>query len=198
MRVTKLMTLALSTLLIQHGRWESLSQPQPRPAPQPQPAARVAEAPRSAPQKQTQLLERVAPSTDGGPIIKPGCTAADETLLVHGHLQGLAAGLGGFGVLHESKRRLERAAEAASMGNEPELAMQLRRVAAQLPDVRDEEAAKRVAAELQPLLPVAWEMGRRCGGIQLPPEIIQQVQLLAQRMAAGQISHADALAQIRS
>lgn len=94
---------------------------------------------------------------------KPGCTAADETLLVHGHLHGLASGLGGFGLLRLSKERMERAAQAAEWVNEPQLAEAMRDFATQLPEIHDEEAAALAMEKMAPIIAEAWELGVRCG-----------------------------------
>lgn len=94
---------------------------------------------------------------------KPGCKAADEALLVSKHLEGLAKGWGGFGLLRLSKQRLEDAAVSARRAGESELADALQAIADKLPSVHDEQEAHGVLNELEQLLPQAWSLGQRCG-----------------------------------
>lgn len=99
-----------------------------------------------------------------GALLKPGCTAADNAIVAHGHLEGLARGLGGFGVLRESKRRLEEAADAVAILKKDELAAQFRGLAEQLPQVHDQAAAGVQARALEPLVDETWDLGRYCKG----------------------------------
>jgi hypothetical protein len=92
----------------------------------------------------------------------PGCVVADETLTVKGHLEGLAKGLGGFGVLRTSAERLARAADAARSLGEEELASSLEAIRGRLPSVRTPEAAREALQELERIVPKAWELGKGC------------------------------------
>ncbi len=118
-------------------------------------------------------------------LAKPGCTAADESGVVLYHLEGLAGGKKGFGVLATDVERLERAAKGAEGMGDRETAGRLRTLAGQLPEVRDSEKAKEVAEELRPIADVAWELGRRCGGHDVTPELKAKAQSLAQHMKAA-------------
>ena len=100
-----------------------------------------------------------------GSLLKPGCTAADNVIVARGHLEGLARGLGGFGVLRESKRHLEEASRAAGVLGQTALVSRIDRVANQMPEVRDPETARALADQLAPLVDDAWELGRRCKGV---------------------------------
>jgi hypothetical protein len=93
----------------------------------------------------------------------PGCTAADESLTVMGHLWGLSRGNGGFGVLRQSVGRLEKAAAGARRMKAPEVAADLEAIAAKLPEVKSRAAAKALLEEIEPIADRAWELGRRCG-----------------------------------
>lgn len=104
-----------------------------------------------------------APSAVSAGYEKFGCNAADESLVVHGHLNGLAKGLGGFGVLRESKKRLDKAADAAVAAGDIDTAAKLRTISYKLPAIRDAEKAKEVASELEPLLEKTWKLGVQCG-----------------------------------
>lgn len=97
-------------------------------------------------------------------VISPGCVCADETLTVLGHLNGLAEGWGGFGVLRQSKERLERAAAGASQVGAEEVASKLLEVASTLEEVHNSEDAKEVAQKLRPIAREAWELGKHCKG----------------------------------
>ena len=95
-------------------------------------------------------------------LAKPGCTAADEAIVALGHLEGLARGNEGFGVLRVSKERLEKAAAAAEGLKHPEIAAAMRAVAAQMPGVHTRAGAQALADELRPVVDQAWDLGRRC------------------------------------
>lgn len=129
--------------------------------------------------------------------MKPGCTAADESGLVHYHLVGLAEGRGGFGLLRESRRRLDRAVKGAAMMGDKETAGRLQVIAEKLPEVRDPEAAGRLASELEPLLPVTWELGKRCGGTAITPEMLDRVKKLSLDIKEGRISQQDAIKELQ-
>ena len=111
---------------------------------------------------------------------KPGCIAADNTIVALGHLDGLRRGLGGFGVLRISKERLEEAAAASEQLGEGQLAQAMRSVAAQMSDVRTQEAAGRLADQLRPLADQAWHLGRRCKGIMTPEDMAKARELVRQ------------------
>lgn len=82
-----------------------------------------------------------------------------------GHLEGLARGLGGFGVLRTSKERLEKAAQAAEDLGHHELARQMQEIANEMPSVRDASAAMALATRLKSLVNDTWVLGRTCKGV---------------------------------
>ena len=127
-------------------------------------------------------------------ISKPGCTVADETLMVHGHLTGLARGWGGFGVLRESSKRLAKAVEAARSIKAEDVVKELEQVAQKLPDVHTPEAAQQVAASIEPLLPKVWELGRRCGA---SPELWKKAQDLAAAVQRGDKTKEEAIRMLK-
>jgi hypothetical protein len=81
-------------------------------------------------------------------MTRPGCTAADNTIIAKGHLDGLAQGLGGYGVLRPSKEKPEEAAAATSQLGRQDLAQKMREVSAELPQVRTREQAAALAPEV--------------------------------------------------
>lgn len=103
------------------------------------------------------------PSEPETGTLKPGCTAADATLLVQGYLDGLGRGNGGFGVLALGKTRLEEGASAAAGMGHNQLAAEMQAIAAQLPAVKTREDAARIAQQLRPVGDKAWRLGRICG-----------------------------------
>jgi len=107
-----------------------------------------------------------APATPRKWTAGPGCQAADNALLTLGYLQGLSRGNNGFGVLAMGKDRLEEGAKGASTAGKPELAAQMRQVAATLPEVHDKKTAREAAKALKPLADEAWELARVCKGSQ--------------------------------
>jgi hypothetical protein len=125
----------------------------------------LAEA-RAALQEALEDIRGMAKALQGGPKPPegpgPGCVVADETLTVKGHLEGLAKGLGGFGVLRTSAERLARAADAARSLGEEELARSLEAIRGRLPSVRTPEAAREAMQELERIVPKAWELGKGC------------------------------------
>ena len=127
---------------------------------------------------------------------KPGCTAADETLLVASHLEGLASGLKGFGVLRGDVERLERAAIGADGMGDFATGASLRKIAHLLPDVKDTAAARLALAQIAPLKTVTWELGRRCWGHSVTPELMAKVMDLANKVRDGKISRDEAVAEI--
>ena len=111
----------------------------------------------------TPRTRAAAPRQLAKPMDLPGCTAADESLTVMGHLWGLSRGNGGFGVLKQSVGRLERAAAGARKMKAPQIAADIEMIAAKLPEVRSREAAAALLEEIEPVADRAWELGRRCG-----------------------------------
>ena len=94
---------------------------------------------------------------------KPGCLAADRTILAYGQIMGLAQGWGGFGVMRQTAELLQDATRAARIMREPALADNLEAVLESLPDIRDEQGARAAADRLEPLVREAWKLGVRCG-----------------------------------
>lgn len=133
---------------------------------------------------------------DATKIERPGCTAADETLVVKGHLDGLAGGLEGFGVLRTSRERLQRAAEAAKVAGAPEVASRLEAISDTLPDVSTPEQAAAAAEQVRDIVPEVWDLGRSCGRA-MDPETMQQAQGLVQDINSGRISREDAVQELR-
>ena len=133
-----------------------------------------------------------------GALAKPGCTAADESLVILGHLEGLAEGKQGFGVLATDLERIDRAAAGARQMGDATLAERLEGFKAQLPTVRDAETAQKAAVDLKPLVDEAWELGRRCGASgHVSPELYAKAQGLAERVKAGEISREAAVEALR-
>lgn len=127
---------------------------------------------------------------------RPGCTAADETLTVKGHLDGLAGGLGGFGLLRSSKERLENAATGAQKAGDAATSARLRVIAGKLPDVHTPQEAAAIANELDDIVPVVWELGKHCkGGIS--QDAMDAAKDLATQVNSGNISREDAVEQLR-
>ena len=144
--------------------------PAPRPAYTPSP---VAFTPSSGPSTPSQTH-----------IDRPGCTAADEAAVALFHLDGLARGKGGFGVLRVSKERLETAAAAAEGIKHPEIAAEYRAIAAEMPDVHTPEAAQALHDRLQPVVyDQSWDLGRKCKGA-LTPIDMAEIKALADKITA--------------
>lgn len=136
-------------------------------------AARHVETPEPAPSIDAEytILDRVTEPTpppvatatrEPSPHQGPGCTAADETLLVHSYLDKLASGFKGFGVLSIGHDRLEAAARGARDRGREDLAQEIEAVNRVLPDVHTPAHARIVADELERILPDTWELGRTC------------------------------------
>jgi len=98
-----------------------------------------------------------------GKFLKPGCTAADNSLTVKGHLDGLSAGLGGFGVLRQSKEKMEDAAKAARIMHEDDLAERIDAFAEELTHVQTPDEARVLARTMGGILNETWVLGTRCG-----------------------------------
>ncbi len=123
-------------------------------------------------------------------VAKPGCTAAESTILSLGFLDGLAEGMQGFGVLRQGKQYLEQGARAAESLGKTDLAREMRSIAADLPNVRTAEQAKEVAQRLRPLKGEAWELGRQCDRLLVWGT--DAIIALAERVAQGEIPLKDA------
>lgn len=168
----------------------AITPPKPRPvlassmvpvrAALPEPVSMPPPVPRPAP---TASLAPSSPSLAA--IARPGCTAADSALLNLGYLDGLSRGLGGWGVLRVGKERLEEGAKAARQLRQPELATEMEAIAAELPNVHDEEAATVLAARLRPVADRAWSMGAKCKGT-LSESDLAEIKALASKIAARQ------------
>lgn len=96
--------------------------------------------------------------------VGPGCTAADNAGVALYHLEGLASGKPNFGVLRVSKQRLEEGAQAAEKLGKSEIAREMRGIAAEMPNIRDAEAARGLADKLKPVAYSAWDLGAKCKG----------------------------------
>ena len=131
------------------------------------------------------------------PISRPGCTAADSCLLVHGYLVNLAEGKSGFGVLRLAKERLEEGAAGAEQMGEPQLAASMRQISQSLPQVKTPEAAAALAPKLKALSDQTWDLGRRCGGHNLSPEALEKAQALARKVQKGELSMEEAVKQVK-
>ena len=117
-------------------------------------------------------------------IDRPGCTAADDAAVALFHLDGLARGKGGFGVLRVSKERLETAAAAAEGIKHPEIAAEYRAIAAEMPDVHTPEAAQALHDRLQPVVyDQSWDLGRKCKGA-LTPIDMAEIKALTDKITA--------------
>ncbi|MDZ4263820.1 MAG: hypothetical protein U1B30_16000 [Pseudomonadota bacterium] len=100
------------------------------------------------------------------------------------HLDGLARGKGGFGVLRVSKERLETAAAAAEGIKHPEIAAEYRAIAAEMPEVHTPEAAQALHDRLQPVVyDQSWDLGRKCKGA-LTPVDLAEIKDLAAKITA--------------
>ena len=119
-----------------------------------------------------------------------GCTVADNTILARGHLEGLAKGLGGFGVLRVSKERLEEAAQAAEQLGKSDLSGKIQEIAKTLPDVKDRQTAESIAHKLDQIVNESWDLGRRCKGGSVD---IDKLKALARRAAKGEITLSQAI-----
>mgnify|MGYP001566715542 CR=1 FL=1 len=129
-------------------------------------------------------------------ISKPGCAAADNAIVAKGHLEGLARGLGGFGVLRVSKEKLEEGAAAAQQVGHPQLADKMRQVAQAMPAVSTPEQAKALAEQLEPVVQEAWHLGRTCKGA-LTPTQISKAKELAQQVKAGTLTMDEAIKRVK-
>lgn len=83
--------------------------------------------------------------------------------MVHGYLEELAEGNGGFGVLRVGKERLEEAVLIAKAIGKADLADEMQEIATKLPTVRTAEAAEALAGEMDDIKKHAWRLGRACG-----------------------------------
>lgn len=94
---------------------------------------------------------------------RPGCQIADACLVVHGYLEELSEGQGGYGVLKLGKERLEAAAVIADEIGKEDLAESMREVCEKLPEVHTADAAAELAEEMEGIKKQAWRLGRACG-----------------------------------
>jgi len=94
--------------------------------------------------------------------MRPGCTAAETTILTRGILEDLGEGMGGFGVLRQGKAYLKGGARAAAKLGRPALAQQLSEIADELTQVHTPEQAGALAERLRPLEAEVWDLGKRC------------------------------------
>lgn len=128
--------------------------------------------------------------------MRPGCTAAETTILTRGILEDLARGFGGFGVLRQGKEYLEGGAKAAASVGRQDLAQQLDQIASELADVHTPEEAEVMAERLRMLEPDTWELAKRCTGA-LSPEAIARGKEVANKVMAGEMTLADAVQEVR-
>lgn len=152
----------------------------------------------TAPPPQQEEPIEVAPATPPGQSTteKPGCTAADEAGQVLFHLQGLAEGKPGFGVLQLDGARLDRAAQGAEGMGHPEIATKLRAFKDELGSVTDQESAQAAVASFKPTVDEAWYLGQRCGLASNSP--IRYAKALAERVKAGEMSYDAAVQEMRA
>jgi hypothetical protein len=129
-------------------------------------------------------------------VEKPGCTAADETLLVHAYLDRLAAGEQGFGVLAIGKQRLEAAAQGARERGREDLAGEILAVADDLPSVQSPERAREVLRRLEPIIPETWELGRTCKAAS-NPALVSRAQELANDVRDGKVTREAAVVELQ-
>lgn len=164
--------------------WERQEQEDPRAPGRVEPTPRP---PRSAPAP----VIRAASS-----ITRPGCTAADAALLNLSYLQGLSRGLGHFGVLQVGRERLEEGAKAAQQLGHHDLAREMRVIAQELPQVRDEAGAAALAEKLRPVVDRAWNLGASCNG-SMTPQQVGRVRVLARQVREGRLSMDQAIKQVK-
>ena len=128
-------------------------------------------------------------------IERPGCTIADETLTVKGHLEGLAQGLGGFGVLRTSYKRMGKAIRAAKQMQNKEITKKLEHIQTKLTKVHTPEKAKVLEGQFAALVPTAWELGRRCSSKpgQLHPKVLAAAGRLAKEVNSGRMKKDEAI-----
>lgn len=138
--------------------------------------------------RRSRTTTAVAIVDNPGPTFeRPGCEVADQTIVVRGHLKGLADGLGGFGVLKTSVERLEKASSAARQVNAVDVAATIDDVAKQLPNVRTEAQAAAMGRELDALIPQVWDLGARCGK-SVSPDAKRTADQLAGEVNAGRMT----------
>ena len=199
-------------ILVKHAcrfPWERLISYQPSAAHIPQrsfpppelqalPAARVFTAlPAPVPAAATETPEPAA-SPAHERLARPGCTAADEMLTIKGHLEGLAAGLGGFGVLKTDIPRLDRAMAGAQQMGDGAVAQEISALKSTLPAVTTPEAARRVLdQQVAPLIPKVWDLGKRCS-MHVSPELLKRAKELATQVASGTLTRDKAIDSLRA
>ncbi len=147
------------------------------------------------PELLAKTIPTAQPVSESRPMARPGCTAADETIVVLGHLQGLSNGWKGFGVLAMDQDRLEKAAVGAEIMGADNVAGRLRVEAAALPAVRDEGAATAAVERLNAIWHETWDLGRRCGGgMTHSHEVMAKAEQLANEITAGNMTKDEAVA----
>ena len=127
---------------------------------------------------------------------RPGCTAADNAIVAKGHLDGLAQGFGGFGVLRISKERLEEAAQAAHVLGKNDLSREMNSIASQMPQVHTPQEAAVLAKRLDLVVKEAWQLGSSCKG-DISPEQVAKARELATRVSQGKLTTKEAIEQLR-
>ena len=146
------------------------------------------------------LREEQRDANPGGHLLidpmRPGCTAAETTILTRGILEDLADGMGGFGVLRQGKEYLEGGAKAAARLGRQDLAQQLEEIANELPDVHTPEEAGALAERLRPLETEAWTLGKRCKGA-ISPEAIARGKEISSKVMSGEMTLAEAVKEVR-
>ena len=108
-----------------------------------------------------QVLSVVTEEDEQG----PGCKVAEEAITAYAHLNGLAKGWGGFGVLRQTRDGLLEGASMASWIGEDNLATGMTALANALPEVRDSEGAKRLLSANEGMIEEAWQLGVKCGRV---------------------------------
>lgn len=129
-------------------------------------------------------------------VHRPGCTAADNCLVVLGYLDGLARGNGGFGVLRIGKERMEEGARAAQELGQNQIADAMWSIGSRLHEVLDPETARAMADELRPVADQAWDLGRTCKG-DVSPAQVSKAKELAVLVREGKMTVGEAMKQIR-
>lgn len=175
----------------------SLPAAQPTAAIAPQPTVAPAPAEAVAPSPvQARNTVQAATTSENDRLVKPGCIAGDETVHVHGYLERLARGNGGFGILKEGHERMGRAARGAEQFGRPDLAAKLREVQAKLPDIHDAAAAAAVRDTLDPLVDDAWQVAIQCGAV--TGAMWERAEQLARDVNAGDLTEDQARDTLRT
>jgi hypothetical protein len=75
-------------------------------------------------------------------------------------------------------------------------AQELRAVAQELPEVKTSEAAAALAPKLKELSDQTWDLGRRCGGHNLSPQMLEEVRGLSRQVKEGSLTMDQAIKQV--